>query len=328
MTADVAATPAVAPTPTEIAVGVVVDGQGRLLAACRPLGTMSEGRWEFPGGKIEAGESPVDALARELDEEVGIKIHQPRPLICFCHSRGPAPVRLHIFVVDDWTGPAVSREGQTIRFVDPSAMRDPAALPASDVILNALTLPERYVIPPPVDSTAPDDWYARLRLSLARNKSLIRLRQTTLDDTAYESLARQVVAIADQADAGVLLDRDPAMVARVGAAGLHWPARQLATNSQRPVGNEYWFAVSAHDRLELERAEVMGADFATLSPVQPTATHPEATSLGWQRWQELRADLALPVYALGGVDETHLSSAHAANAQGIAAIRGLWPTGD
>jgi 8-oxo-dGTP diphosphatase len=78
---------------------------------------------------------------------------------------------------------------------------------------------------------------------------------------------------------------------------------------------------SCHDADELERAALIGADFATLSPVRATASHPGASPLGWERFAELVREARLPVYALGGAGPEDLDRARASGAQGVAGIR-------
>jgi 8-oxo-dGTP diphosphatase len=85
-------------------------------------------------------------------------------------------------------------------------------------------------------------------------------------------------------------------------------------------------AVSAHHGEELAQAAALGADFATLSPVAATTSHADVQPLGWSGWAAQRAEYALPVYALGGMTAADSARAQQANAQGVAAIRGFWPT--
>jgi 8-oxo-dGTP diphosphatase len=99
-------------TPVDVAVGVLVDPDGRFLLTSRPPGKVYAGYWEFPGGKLETGESVEDALRRELHEELGITIGAVRPwkieLVDYPHAR----VRLHFCKVFDWSGAFEMREGQ------------------------------------------------------------------------------------------------------------------------------------------------------------------------------------------------------------------------
>lgn len=97
---------------TEVAVGVLIDAMGRFLLTSRPKGKVYAGHWEFPGGKLEAGETVEQALRRELQEEIGVTIGPVRPwrtqLVDYPH----ALVRLHFCKVFDWTGDLQMHEGQ------------------------------------------------------------------------------------------------------------------------------------------------------------------------------------------------------------------------
>lgn len=309
----------------DIAVGVLVDGEGRLLIAQRRPETPGAGYWEFPGGKREPGEAIFGCLARELAEEIGVTDITGVPLIRFSHDRGPRPVRLHVWRIDDWTGEPGGREGQVVRWMPRERLDSVELLPATDVILTALALPRRYLITPRLADNDRDAWFAALDAALASGIRLLRLRDSDLSDARYARLAEAVIERARRHGAAVLLDRDAAMVKSLGAAGLHWPAKRIAAARRRPVGRDLWFAASAHDSAELEAAIAAGADFATLSPVAITASHRRSTPLGWPGFENGREDLALPVYALGGLEIADQNDALAHNAQGIAAIRGLWP---
>jgi 8-oxo-dGTP diphosphatase len=98
--------------PVDVAVGVLVDAEGRFLLTSRPEGKVYAGYWEFPGGKLEPGESVEQALRRELHEELGIDIGATQPwkieLMDYPHAR----VRLHFCKVFDWRGEFQMREGQ------------------------------------------------------------------------------------------------------------------------------------------------------------------------------------------------------------------------
>lgn len=99
---------------TEVAVGILVRGDGALLLSTRPSGKAYEGYWEFPGGKIEAGESVEQALRRELIEELGVTIGPAAVWKVTEHDYPHALVRLHWCKVHEWTGEFEMREGQTM----------------------------------------------------------------------------------------------------------------------------------------------------------------------------------------------------------------------
>lgn len=308
----------------DIAVGVLVAADGRLLIAKRRSGTPGAGCWEFPGGKQEPGEAMIDCLARELGEEIGVGDIKANPLIRFTHDRGQRPVRLHVWRIDDWSGEALGREGQQLAWVERARLGDYELLPATDVILNALFLPERYVITPSHAAAESVRWWGALSACLEGGAKLLRLRDQQLDDAAYGALAAQVIDQAKPFGAQVLVDRGADLCERAGAAGLHWPIARLLAEGRRPFDGERLLAVSAHTPTDLASAARLHVDFAMLSPVSATPTHPGVPGLGWDRWAQIRADHALPVYALGGLGAADIATAQNHNAQGVAAIRAFW----
>lgn len=118
--------------------GVLRRDDGRVLLAQRPASKHLAGMWEFPGGKIEPGETPEAALARELDEEIGILVRHATPLIQVPHRSVGLALVLDAWVVDSWDGEPRSREGQAMQWLLPPQI-DPAILaPADGPILQAL----------------------------------------------------------------------------------------------------------------------------------------------------------------------------------------------
>lgn len=103
---------------TEVAVGVLVDAQGRFLLTSRPEGKVYAGYWEFPGGKLEAGETVEQALKRELHEELGIAIGPAEPWKVLVMDYPHARVRLHFCKVRAWSGDFEMRERQRMAWED------------------------------------------------------------------------------------------------------------------------------------------------------------------------------------------------------------------
>ena len=137
----------------EVAVGVVIDAEGRFLLTSRPPGKVYAGWWEFPGGKLEAGESVVDALARELHEELGISVLDVRPWnvtrIDYAHAR----VRLHFCKVLAWRGEFDMREGQAMAWQRLPVTVSPV-LPGTLPVLDWFAAEQGYAGPTCVDSEA------------------------------------------------------------------------------------------------------------------------------------------------------------------------------
>lgn len=115
----------------DVAVGVMRKPGGSLLLAQRPQGKPYAGYWEFPGGKVEAGESVRAALDREFAEELGVKVLQAEPWCCVEHLYPHAHVHLHFFIIRDWSGEPQSLEGQAFAWEGEVAVEPvlPATIP-------------------------------------------------------------------------------------------------------------------------------------------------------------------------------------------------------
>ncbi len=307
-----------------IAVGVLINAQGQVLIAQRRAGTDGEGKWEFPGGKRETGESIEAALARELDEELGVQVVRLRPMLRFHHDYTSLRVLLDIWLVLDWRGEPYGREGQSLAWCAQENLRDYDLLSANKPIVDAIRLPATYVITPEPGSDT-TEFLRNASTAAARGQRLFRLRAWGLADDAYERLARELMHVFQHHGASLMLDRNAEMLTRLGAAGLHVPASVLASLKRRPVSQSRWFAASCHNRSELLQAKAIGADFAILSPVKTTPSHPNQASLGWAGFAQERDDVALPVYALGGLTPEDVQQAFEHGAQGTAGISAFWP---
>lgn len=114
----------------------LIDPDGRVLLAQRPPGKSMEGLWEFPGGKVEAGETPEIALIRELEEELGINTWESclAPLTFASHSYADFHLLMPLFACRKWEGTPVSRENQTLKWVRPIDLRN-YPMPPADVPL-------------------------------------------------------------------------------------------------------------------------------------------------------------------------------------------------
>jgi 8-oxo-dGTP diphosphatase len=120
-----------------------MDASDRVLIAQRPAGTHLAGGWEFPGGKLERGEERAAGLARELDEELGITIATPRPLIRVRHAYPTREILLDVWIVRHFHGEARGLDGQALRWVTRDELAAVELLPADGPVVRALWLPER-----------------------------------------------------------------------------------------------------------------------------------------------------------------------------------------
>jgi 8-oxo-dGTP diphosphatase len=308
-----------------VVAAALVDADGRLLLAQRLPGKHLAGAWEFPGGKLESGETPLAALARELDEELGVVVEQATPLVRIPWRYDQRELLLDAWRVTHWRGKPQSQEGQALRWQLPNDV-DPAQLaPADRPLLQALRLPTRYPITPAeVPLAQRDHWCERLAAAIVRGQRLLQLRLPLWPRAAVRELAADLLPLANRHGTGLLLNGD-IEGARALGIGVHLQAAQVAGMTERPLPWRQPIGASCHDAGQLARAVALGADFATLSPVAATASHPGAAPLGWAAFHALAEAAALPVYALGGMDPSMLEEACAAGAQGVAGISGFWP---
>lgn len=123
-----------------VVAAALVDVDGRVLIAQRPAGKQLAGLWEFPGGKVTAGERPEAALIRELDEELGITVAEPclAPLTFASHAYADFHLLMPLYICRRWDGFVRSREGQGLRWVRPRALRDVPMPPADIPLIPAL----------------------------------------------------------------------------------------------------------------------------------------------------------------------------------------------
>ena len=130
-----------------VVAGAVTDAAGRVLIAQRPPGKHLAGGWEFPGGKLEPGETRTAGLARELHEELGIVIRDPRPLLRVSHRYPFGDVLIDMWVVTRYTGEPRGLDGQALRWCTQDELEQATAelLPADGPIVRALRLPERLI---------------------------------------------------------------------------------------------------------------------------------------------------------------------------------------
>jgi 8-oxo-dGTP diphosphatase len=305
-----------------VAVGVIRNGSGEVLVTCRHERSHQGGLWEFPGGKVEAGEAVADALRRELREELSIHVDAASPLIQIAHDYGDKQVLLDLWRVDAFQGEPVGMENQPLRWV---AADDLLQLPfpaANRPIVAAARLPDCYPI---VDDGVFDEagMFEQLERLCQRGYALAQWRVKQQAGEAYLKLARQAVDVCRPYGLGLLLNAEPELALQAGAAGVHLSGSRLNALRHRPLPARLWVAASCHGPADIRQAEAVGVDFIVLSPVLPTLSHPDVPPLGWEQFGLWVAAAGLPVFALGGLERAHLAQAQRHGAQGVAGIRGF-----
>ena len=307
--------------PLEVVAGILLRPDGQVFLASRPEGRAYAGYWEFPGGKVEPGETLPAALARELHEELGIVVTDMRRWITRVFVYPHATVRLNFFRIYTWQGEPHPHEGQTFAWQAPDAVEVTPLLPANFAVLRALTLPPVYAISH-ASELGTAAFLARLEVALQRGLKLVQVRDKEMDEASRLSLAREVVRRAKPYRARVLVNGSVELARAAAADGVHLDAAHLARLSQRPDVD--WVGTSCHSEAELARAAEIGADFALLSPVLPTLTHPDAATLGWETFSNWAAASPIPVYGLGGLTAADVDLATHHGAQGVALLRAAW----
>lgn len=307
-----------------VVAGVITDARGRILLARRTEGRDLAGRWEFPGGKREPGETEAEALIRELQEELGITPEVGEPIINVPQQYPDKRLRLDVRRVLSWKGTPRGHEGQALAWVAPEKLPRYAMPPADRPVVAALLHPDRYLVTPSPAEVTDDAWLAALRRSLASGQvRRIQLRMPGVEEGRRRRLAQAAVDACRAADVDVLINADIRLARELGI-GVHLRAAQLPELSIRPLPDDQHVAASCHNAEELRRAEDLGCDFAALGSVRETASHPGGNQLGWEGFARLREIVSLPLYAIGGLHADHIGEARQHGAQGIAAIRGLW----
>lgn len=305
-----------------VAVGVVWRN-GRILIARRPDTAHQGGLLEFPGGKVEPGETVQQALARELMEETAVRVapEHLKPLIGIRHDYGDKQVFLDVWQTRESSGEPRGVEGQPIFWSSPDELK-PTDFPAANrPIINAIRLPCQLAI------TGDSASVGVAATTYARNveassPAMVVLRAPSRAPDEYASLA--ALCLQRKPDTPLIVHDRPELVEDLPVAGVHLSWRKAAELRERPVSEDRWFGVSCHDADELAHAAAIRADYATLGPVLATPSHAGVAGMGWQRFSELVADAVLPVYTLGGTGPELLATGIRAGAQGIAGISWWW----
>lgn len=305
----------------EVAAAVILRADGAFLLAKRPAGKVYAGWWEFPGGKVESGESLELALSRELHEELGIEVRKAWRWLTRVFTYEHATVRLNFFRVTDWEGEPHPREGQSLAWQSLDQPLLEPMLPANASIISSLRLPAEYAVSS-VASLGEEAFLRRLERRLQTGLRLVQLREKQLARPALLDLARRTCDLAHRYEARVLVNADIELARDAGADGVHFASEKLMRLDSRPEG--LLAGASCHDAAELSHAVILGLDLAVLGPVKSTDSHPGASPLGWQRFKHLALGSSIPVYAIGGLRQSDVEDAWCAGAHGIAMISGAW----
>jgi 8-oxo-dGTP diphosphatase len=318
-----------------VAVGVICR-KNYILISKRAENTHQGNLWEFPGGKVESDETTFQALYRELEEELGIRIEQAEPLISIPFSY-PAKndqlaavnVLLDVWLVSSFSGRPYGKEKQPIKWVDRNQLGNFSFPQANHNIIRALFLPNSYLITPDSNISTEKTKQAfinRFKQLCIQGYLLIQLRfkKYTLD----ESVLQELNQIADNYQVKLQFNSSSLTTYNLNCShfGIHLTSSELHTDKLISLRKQYngYFSASCHNEDDVLKANALLLDFITISPVNQTNSHPDAKTLGWKPFEQLSSLAQMPVYALGGMSLDDMDIAKRSGAQGIAAISALW----
>lgn len=310
-------------TRKQIVVGVLKQ-ETQVLLSVRQKHQAYADYWEFPGGKVEAGETFEEALKREFHEEVGVETENWQPLIQIPWDYEHASVQLNVFVSESFTGEPHGKEGQQVSWVEIDALSDYRFPEANEGIVTALRLPDAMMI---TGSFADQqDALVKLDRALLDGVRLVQLRAKNMEEADFIEFAKVAIHKVHGHQGTVLINGKPEWLDLLPEAdGLQLASTKLTHWAERPIGEDKLLSVSTHNPLEIAKALELGANMILLSPVKPTSSHPDMEALGWLEFQSLIKNVPVPVYALGGMKASDIEDAKKFGAQGVAAISSFWP---
>ena len=308
----------------EVVAGIMQDAQGRVLLGQRAANTFYPGYWEFPGGKIEPGESAKEALVRELREELDITVTDLSAWFQTSHTYPHAHVKLHFFHVHAWQGTPKAIIHSALSWQKPGNLNIHPSLPTTAPALKRLQLPTRMGITH-AWQIGLDAQLRALDKALSRGLRLIQVREPGLDEVALSTFFEAAQQRASAYQAIVLYNGTTLQAQTLKAHGLHLNSQALRIAHQQGQRPDFeWVGAACHCAEDLKMAEQLALDYAVLSPVCPTLSHPGEPSLGWTQFQTLANAISLPVFALGGLNWGDLDVAQTHHAHGIGMLRGAW----
>lgn len=282
------------------------------------------GLWEFPGGKLEPGESAASALQRELREELGIEVGSGEFLIAVPQAMPHKRIMLEVHCIKQWQGQIRGLEGQAFEWVLPEHLRQYPMPPADRPVVAALLQADCCLVTPSPDSMCDSEWLAGVKAALAAGVGRIQLRAPDCNPDRWRALVAEAVALASGSAVLMSVNGEPELALQ-HHIGLHLPERMLRACMARDFPDALELSASCHDEHALRHAEAIGCDYAIVGQLKPSPTHPGVPGIGWPGFSRLREVTSLPMYAIGGLNQRDLAQARRYGAQGIAAIRAFWP---
>jgi len=290
----------------DVAIAILIH-RGKILVGWREEQQHQGGKHEFPGGKVEQGETPEEACRREIYEEVGIGLKDWHQFDYIHHEYDDIIVNLHLFhsyVPDEllnlihqpW---AWYTRDQLLHLNFPKANKN---------IIKRLYWPHLIKISNTLSTVESSDALLYWRIEEFEPQYIEQL--TALDEGQRSSLIINV---------DIWHQLSPELQKQIKTVHLKQSQLMNLHKGDLTVGVRY--IAACHDAVSLKQAQQIGCDAVFISPVKPTTTHPDAVVLGWERFSDLAQNSQIPVFALGGVHPDDLATAQQHGAYGLAGIR-------
>ena len=290
-----------------VSIAILVH-RNRVLVGWREANQHQGNKYEFPGGKVEKGETPIDACRREVLEEVGISLKQLKKLDFISHEYEDVIVHLHFFLsyIDEEIAQQVKQPWSWYRREELIALNFPKA---NKSIIKRLAWPKQIKISENLMQLNQLDvgqyFYWRTTSPMAYGQALV--------EYSPEQLSCLIVNIDVWTQLSELQQK---MV-----AAIQIKHHQLMSLKPSDLQSGLPYIASCHDDESLQHAQSIGCEAVFLSPVQRTESHPDLEGMGWAKFAELAQHLDLAVYALGGLKAEDLKVALQYYAYGIAGQR-------
>lgn len=307
----------------DIAVGVL-QKESKVCLALRQKHQSHANHWEFPGGKIEQDEMPIEALKREFLEELAVETHHWKPLIVIPWDYEKVSVRLHVYTTAEYSSEPIGNEGQQVKWFEIADL-DKLTLPAANKgILLALQLADKYMITG--NFSGFDDALQKLSSALESGIELCQLRAKELGTQEFSEIAQAAISLCHKHKTKILLNGKVELLTDFPAAdGVQLASNLIYDYKTRPIAKNKLLGVSTHTNEDIQQALKIDADFILLSPVKETSSHPGVPGIGWETFAQKVQSITVPVYALGGMKAEDVQVAKSHGGQGVAAISGFWP---
>jgi len=292
----------------DVAIAILIH-RGKILVGWREEQQHQGGKHEFPGGKVEQGETPEEACRREIYEEVGIGLKDWHQFDYIHHEYDDIIVNLHLFhsyVPDEllnlihqpWAW--YTRE-QLLHLNFPKANKD---------IIKRLYWPHFIKISPTLTPVENDDTLVYWRIEEADADQRYLEQLSALDEN---QLSKLII------NTDIWQQLSPELKKQIKT--VHLKQSQLMNLHKGDLTVGLRFIAACHDAVSVQHAQQIGCDAVFVSPVKVTETHPDASALGWNRLNDLIEKCQIPVFALGGMSPDDLATAQKHGAYGLAGIR-------